>query len=191
MIAERRITSGLHRTIALKIVNALATNNVVLAEKLLSHLPAVCAEVREGSTHGSAGARQHVVELIMSAIAADQVEAEQAKAEGAAGKNAALQAAEARIAALEDEVLHLRGVKPRQLPPPAKPAATAEPAQRINGGPPVAKSGEETKRQMDAANEGARASTFEIMTAPGRAWEPQPTTEGVYGWIDRLNRRAY
>jgi len=193
LIAERRITSGLHRTIALKIVNALAENNVALAEKLLTHLPAVCGEVRDAQTHGTSSARERVLQLIVSAVAADQVEAEQAQAEGAAVEQSALQAAEARIAALEDEVLHLRGVKPRQLPPPVMPAATAQvaPGGRINGGVPVAKDAATTMRQMDEANARAGASMRQIMSEPGRPWEPQPSGDGVYSWLYRLNGRAY
>jgi hypothetical protein len=74
LIAERRITTGFHRTIALKIVNALANDELALAEKLLNHLPAVCAEVSHSPTHGSSSLDDRLWEGIASAIAADEVE---------------------------------------------------------------------------------------------------------------------
>jgi hypothetical protein len=115
---------------------------VTAAEALETYLPKT-AEASVTAAH----ARERVMQLIMSAIKADEVEAEQADAAGIEVEQSALAAAEARIASLEDEIKHLRGVKPRQLPPPnakarapvAKPAepvksaAPAKPARAWNG----------------------------------------------------------
>jgi hypothetical protein len=57
-----------------------------------------------------------------------------------------LEAAQARIAQLEDEIAHLRGTKPRALPAP-----DGEAMKPLNQ-PVVAKSGAETKAQMERVN---------------------------------------
>jgi hypothetical protein len=73
LIAERRITTSFHRTIALKIVNALANDKLALAEKLLNHLPAVCGEVSASPTD-SAGFDDKLWAGIASAFAATRAE---------------------------------------------------------------------------------------------------------------------
>jgi hypothetical protein len=69
-----------------------------------------------------------------------------------------------------------------------------------------AKPGWLTKIEAQLANAAARAATAVEMTAPGRAWEAQPSTGNAYaaaygawggdglgaqGWIDKLNRRTW
>jgi hypothetical protein len=67
---------------------------------------------------------------------AQPVEAEQADAAGI--EQSALQEAERRIASLEDEIKYLRGVKPRQLPPPnAKAMAPVKPAEPVKSAAPA------------------------------------------------------
>jgi hypothetical protein len=114
---------------------------LVAVETLTKLLPAV--DVKMGTTTVSAAtARAKLLQLVLDARAADKFEDDQAD-------RSDLQAALARVAALEDEVLHLRGVRPRRLPPPTdkplrsvdrsateptKPASTTKLA--VDPGPP-------------------------------------------------------
>jgi len=69
--------------------------------------------------------------------------------------------------------------KPAECPSWLKPVPQVAPENRINGGPPVARSGAETKAQMDRVN-GDRSIVHRIMTEPGPAHEPQPSSSGTW-----------
>ena len=181
------------------------------SEALERYLPKVAdARVTESD------AREKLWTLIMNARAADQHEQGEVEV-------TALQEAERRIASLEDEIKHLRGVKPRHLPPPAdkpldkqatKLAATpakAEPAapecgkpadcswlkpvpqvdasQRVNGGPPQTRSGDETKAAMDRVN--SDRSAFYQHLRPATHSEPWRDYVGPDGDISMRPRGGW
>jgi hypothetical protein len=121
---------------------------------------------------------KHLEELVTRYFAAKEAtEAEEAaerRAKGLPDPVTDLETAQARVAQLEDEVAHLRGTKPRALPAP-----DGELMKPLNA-PVVAKSGAETKAQMDRVN-ADRSLDFKIMSAPGASWEAQPSN-GTESW---------
>jgi hypothetical protein len=113
LVEQRNLTSAFDRALAMEVVDALVRGDLAEAVRALALLPAPAVRVETSRTPSAAQARAKLLELVLNAKAADKIEADQAD-------QSDLQAALARVAALEDEVLHLRGVRPRRLPPPSE-----------------------------------------------------------------------
>ena len=119
LVEQRNITDTFNQALAREVVDALVRGDLAEAVRALALLPPVVRTDSSSRMVSSEQARAKLFEMVMNARAADQVEDERTE-------RTALQTAEARIASLEDEIKHLRGVKPRQLPPPTnKPMSSA------------------------------------------------------------------
>jgi hypothetical protein len=190
---------------------------LVAVETLTKLLPSV--DVKTGSTASATTARERLWVLVSNAIAADQIEKGQAEFENDQVEASALQAAQEHIALLQDEIAHLRGSRPRRLPPPSdKPvakksdaavvakSAPKQPADWdpiVNGlwRPPVA--GELVSREASPSPSAAPPPS----PPPPQNWDSSPggkawhqwANSGGYsndglaaaGWISRLNARAW
>lgn len=71
---SRRIVSHFDRLLAVKVVNCLIEGKIAEAVRALDHLPPPSRSEEVGSTHGGLNHRERVYQLIVSAIAGDQVE---------------------------------------------------------------------------------------------------------------------
>jgi len=153
LVSSRGLVSAFDRTLAKQITNLLVEGRVLEAVKGLEHLPPVVRAEVHTRTTGESKAHERVLQMIMSAVAADRQELAERAARGEqlseadqlrlrlqqiedaeaeedeadrtdgpnqiqAGESATLAEAQRRIQQLEDENLHLRGVKPRAWPPP-------------------------------------------------------------------------
>ena len=132
LVEQRNITDTFNQALAREVVDALVRGDLAEAVRALAMLPApVVRADRSGRTVSSEQAREKLLQLVLNAKAADQFDIDQAD-------HTELAAAQARIASLEDEVKHLRGVKPRQLPPPnAKAMAPVKPAEPVKSAAPA------------------------------------------------------
>jgi hypothetical protein len=134
---------------------------MVAVETLTKLLPAV--DVRMGTTTVSpATVRAKLLQLVLDARAADQVEGDQVEA-------SALQEAERRIQQLEDENLHLRGVRPRQLPPPTdKPLKKRPGCDRWPACGCGTQSGPHTCEGVDQSTDAQAKSTTKLAANPAK-----------------------
>jgi hypothetical protein len=179
LVAQRNLTSPFDLALATQITNSLVAGDLAEAVRALQHLPAPVRFEAGSQTLGAADARARILQLIMNAKAADAIEEAAAEQEEAEAENSALQAAEARIQQLEDEVLHLRGVKPRMLPPPSAKPLKATKSESAKAAP------------IDAyAAECARIEKLRKEFAPNEApWTPAKPGEAPKarpGWLTRI-----
>jgi hypothetical protein len=149
---------------------------LVAVETLTKLLP---PERVEPAAVGASDARARILQMILNAQAADAIEQADADQEEAEAENSALQAAEARIQQLEDEVLHLRGVKPRMLPPPSAKPLKATKSESAKAAPIDAYAAEceriEKLRKEFAPNE-----------APWTPAKPGEAPKARPGWLTRI-----
>ena len=146
-----------------------------LSEALDRYLPKQPEPVADDPYEG-VDPHKRLEELVTRFFAAKEAtEAEEAaerRAKGLPDPVTDLEAAQARVAQLEDEVAHLRGSKPRALPAP-----DGEAMKPLNA-PVVAKSGAETKAQMERVNNDrslATASDEALEAAAGSGAGNEPS----------------
>jgi hypothetical protein len=213
LIKLHALETPFHKAMALQIVNAVVRGDLAEATRAIALLPEPRITSQAGSTHGSASARERVVALIASVVAGDQVEQ--------AGELERLRAENTELRRLLAGAEPVSGTSAKVITPgtgdivppceqsdlPANMRGAVGPDDGkykpgrhtviegepvgVNGGVPQACSGEEAKRRMDEANARAAVETRRIMSEPGRPWEAQPSGDGVYSWLSRLNGRSW
>jgi hypothetical protein len=200
LVEQRNLTSAFDRALAMEVVDALVRGDLAEAVRALALLPTPAVRVETSRTVSASDAKERLLELVLNAIAADQFEADQAD-------QGDLQAARARIASLEDEVKHLRGVKPRRLPAPSE-----KPVARKSDADTTAANFQVTGKSKSAAAKPAAdpapaASAPSPPSPPSQSWDASPGGQawhqwraaGGYGggdapaqgWIDRLNAKSW
>ena len=216
LIKLHALETPFHKAMALQITNAVVRGDLAEATRAIALLPEPRMTSQAGSTRGQHSAREKVLQLILSSVAATEIE-EQSEVERLRAENAELRARlgetlPASGGTGSEPVITLRtgdivppgeqsdnaaNMRRKVGPDDGKhrpgPMIDGEPV-RVNGGPPVAKSGDETKRQMDECNARVRQAMVREMSTPGRAWEPQPSAGnsplgGLY--IDPSARAMY
>jgi hypothetical protein len=166
---------------------ALVAGNLAEVVRALALLPPV-VRTEASRTVSAEQARAKLFEMIMNAKRADQVEAER-------DESAELTALRAQVASLQDECKHLRGTKPRQLPPPSnKPMPKAAPEAKPT--PPSAPAPAASPPQnWDSTPHGQAWHRWRNSGGSdgGNAYAPAPGSDGapVLGWLSRLNAREY
>jgi len=190
LVESRGIRSAFDRALAQEITDALVAGNLAEVVRALALLPPVVRVEGSSRTVSADAARAKLTELVLNAKAADQFEAAQAE-------QTEVEQLRAQVASLQDECKHLRGTKPRQLPPPSKPGATAtkpaaatpKPAPAAAPPPSPTVSGQwdrsENGRAWHAWNAAGGSS--------GGNYGSVFSSDGlpVQGWLDQLNRREW
>jgi hypothetical protein len=190
LIEQHQLKTVAHKVLATQIARALMAGRLAEATRAIALLPPPPARVDVSEqTVSAAQARAKLTEIVMNAAAAYQME------EGHS-ESAEVAALKAQVESLQDECKHLRGTKPRQLPPPSdKPVTSGASASTAPTSAPP------------SLPEAARPSCWDD-TANGRAWHawrnaggydrggtygPSPWDDGLsaQGWINRLNRREW
>jgi hypothetical protein len=187
------LSSPFHCAMARQIAAAMLRGDLAEANRAIALLPQPVARVdASGKTVGVSEVRAKIRMLVANAIAADQIE------EGCAG-DSELADAHRRIESLEDEIKHLRGSKPRQLPPPSR-AAMPEISERK--GPIGSTAAPSSSTPAPSASSGS-TPLHRPSEGAWNAWraaggDPAPISSGgggggesLGGFFSRINGREY
>jgi hypothetical protein len=204
LIRERQLTTPLHKAVAAKFADAFVANDPIAAGKWLDLLPPVrSAPTSPG--HSTSSARQRLFQLVMNARAADLHELAARAERGEelseadrlrlrlaqleqlaptaeledhpAAQSGALAEALARIEQLEDEARHLRGTKPRRLPPPSeKPLKPVTKSARAESAKPAADPAPKQPANWDACVNGLWRPPTAAPAATARPVSPPPSS---------------
>jgi hypothetical protein len=115
LIDSRGPVTPFDRALALACVNAICTSDLSTAVKALSFLPPARHVAPSGSTHGAAGYRERVMQLIASAAEADKQE--RGEHEGDGNELAALRAENVELRRLLSGATPVEGA-PKVIDPP-------------------------------------------------------------------------
>jgi hypothetical protein len=191
LVKQHGLKSSFHRVLAWQISTALSKGELSEATRALALLPAPRGIVDHSPTVSAASARKRFEELVWNHVAAHQFE--QGNVE-----SAEVAALRAQVESLQDECRHLRGTKPRALPPPSrKPIQKAAASEKAPtpASSPAPRAADPTRAGEWDASENARK--WREWNAAGGA------TAGNYGsvfsndgltaagWISRLNSREW
>jgi len=194
LIKHHGLSTPYHRAVAAQITAALQRGDLDRATKAIALLPAPRAIVDHSPTVSAEVARAKLTTLVMNAVHAHQFE------EGNA-ESAEVAALKAQVESLQDECKHLRGSKPRQLPPPArKPMAKAAASEKGAPAPasvssPAPAPSATVPGQWDASPSGRAWHAWNNAggAASSGLYGPAPGSDGLpaAGWINRLNSREW
>jgi hypothetical protein len=189
LIKHHSLSTPYHRALAGQITQALMRGDLDRASRAIALLPSPRAIVDHSPTVSASTARQKLTELVLNACAAHQME------EGR-DESAEIAALKAQVESLQDECRHLRGSKPRQLPPPTrKPmagAARSSSSSSSTSAPSPASAPSQPQR-----GESTTQAYYRYMAAGGAAsaglYGPVPGSDGLpaAGWISRLSQREW
>ena len=165
LVESRGIRSAFDRALAQEITDALVAGNLAEVVRALALLPPVVRVEGSSRTVSADAARAKLTELVLNAKAADQFEAAQAE-------QTEVEQLRAQVASLQDECKHLRGTKPRQLPPPS-PTVSGQWDRSENG---------RAWHAWNAAGGSSGGNYGSVFSSDGLP---------VQGWLDQLNRREW